>query len=382
MSKTKLNIALVGLTYPFRGGISHYTSLLYKALAEKHDVHFFSLSRQYPEFLFPGKTQIDKSNTAIEVPNISCLDSINPISWISTFKKVRTLNPDFILFSWWHPFFALSFGSVSILSKCFASIPSCFLCHNVNPHEHSLLDKLLLKIAFSGARAFVTHSEEDLFNARKIKPGINVYKNPHPTYNIFVSGGQLTQVAAKQKLKLDGKHVILFFGYIREYKGLQFALDAISLLKEDKHYHLLIVGEFYENKSKYQQKLDELFALDMLTVVDNYVPNEDVGLYFTAADIVVAPYLSATQSGIIQIAYSFLKPVVASNVGGLPEAVLDKQTGYLVPPADCVAIKNAICEFFDNKRSVEFGKNIERENEKYSWERMVKTIETMAAELK
>ncbi len=269
MSKTKLNIALVGLTYPFRGGISHYTSLLYKALDTQHSVHFFSLSRQYPEFLFPRKTQIDKSNTAIEVPNISCLDSINPMSWISTYRKIKSLNPDFILFSWWHPFFALSFGCVSALAHRFAGIPSCFLCHNVIPHEHSLIDKLLLKIAFACTHAFITHSEKDLLDAQKIKPGINVYKNPHPTYSVFVSAEKLTQVDAKKKLNLQGKHVILFFGYICEYKGLQFALDAISLLKEDKRYHLLIVGEFYEDKTKYQEKLDELIGVNMLTVVDN-----------------------------------------------------------------------------------------------------------------
>ncbi len=372
----------MGLTHPFRGGISHYTTLLCKALSKKHEVRFFALKRQYPKVLFPGKTQIDDSQVTFRVPHESCLDSMNPLSWFSTVKKISGFKADFILFSWWHPFFAPVFGTMAHLARWISRIPSCFLCHNVLPHEHSHVDRILLQYAFASGSAFITHSQTDRDILRQIKATAQVYIIHHPTYEVFSTGNRLSSKAAKKRLGLLGKKVLLFFGIIREYKGLGYLLDAMTLLEPEDNYHLLITGEFYDGKDPYRTTMEGLAKKGQITIVDRYVPNEDVPLYFSAADLVIIPYTSATQSGVIQIAYGFEKPVVATKVGGIPESVIDGQTGYLVPPSDAGAIATAVHRYFmDNNRDT-FAVNILREKEKYSWDRVARTIERIGKALK
>lgn len=377
----KMRIALVGITYPFRGGISHYTSLLCRKLRQKNEVCFFALKRQYPKFLFPGKSQKDPSKFFFSVSHDACLDSINPLTWFITYNKIRRFKPDLILFSWWHPFFAPSFGSIAFLCKLFGQIPSCYICHNVIPHEHSFLDKLLLHFVFSSGNAFITHSLQDHDDLLKIRPHATVYRSPHPSYEIFIGKNEINEVDSKKRLGLSGKKVLLFFGYIREYKGLEFLLRAMELLTPEDGYHLLVVGEFYDDKAKDRTIMDKLLKKNQLTLVDEYVPNKDVPNYFSASDIIVIPYIRATQSGVIQIAYSFLKPVIATRVGGIPEVVIDGQTGYLVPPADAEAIAAAVQRYFNLNQKDQLRQNIIKENEKYSWNHMVKIIEEIGCKL-
>ncbi len=371
----KMRIALVGLTYPFRGGISHYTSLLCRELRQENEVRFFALKRQYPNFLFPGESQKDPSGFFFNVSHDACLDSINPLTWFVTFRKIRRFKPDLILFPWWHPFFAPSFGSIAFLCKLFGRIPSCYICHNVIPHERSFLDKLLLHFVFSSGDVFITHSLHDHDELLKIRPHATVHRNHHPSYEIFAGKNETNKEDSKNRFKLSGKKVLLFFGYIREYKGLEFLLRAMELLNPEEGYHLLVVGEFYDDKAKYRTLMDKLLKKEQLTVIDQYVPNEDVSNYFSASDIVIVPYIRATQSGVIQIAYGFLKPVIATRVGGIPEVVIDEQTGYLVPPADPEAIAAAVQRYFNSNQKDRFRKNIIKENKKYSWDHMIKIIE-------
>lgn len=378
----RMKIALVGLTHPFRGGISHYTTLLCRALREKHEVRFFSLKRQYPGFLFPGATQMDNSAVPFQVANTPCLDSMNPLSWIVTFNNIRKFEPDFILFSWWHPFFAPAFGSVAFLAGIFARIPSCYLCHNVFPHDPSPLDKILLRYAFFSARVFITHSQTDADNLKRLRPAALVHKASHPSYDAFASMNRISEPDAKARLGLTGKRVLLFFGFVRKYKGLHCLLEAMAVLEPEEGYHLLVVGEFYQDKKEYSGNLDLLAGRNQITLVDRYVPNEDVPLYFSAADLVVLPALTATQSGIIQIARGFLKPVIATNVGGLPEAIADGKTGFLVPPSDPKALAMAIRNYFSGNRKEDFQRNIAREKAAHSWDRMVQTITEAGMEAK
>jgi len=371
----KLKIALVGLTYPFRGGISHYTTLLFRALSARHDVRLYALYRQYPKLLFPGKTQIDLSNESLQVPHQACIDSINPYTWVATAVRVARYRPDLVLYSWWHPFFAPSFGSIAHLARLLGGTPSCFLCHNALPHESSRLDRILLRYVFSAGRVFITHSQQDHDDLRALRPDAIVRQNPHPTYDVFARQQPPAADEAQRKLGLDGKRVLLFFGFIRAYKGLDVLLEAVHRLEADKGYHLVVVGEFYEDAEKYRPALDALRRRGQLTLVDRYVPNEEVPLYFSAADVVMIPYLSATQSGIIQIAYAFGKPVVATTVGGIPEVVEDRSTGYLVPAGDPGAMVDAVRHYFEAADRREMAQAIERHNEKYSWERMVETVE-------
>jgi len=379
--RKRLRIALVGLTHPFRGGISHYTTLLCRSLSERHDVRFFALSRQYPGFLFPGKTQVDESDTVFQVPHEASIDSINPFTWITTAIKIARHKPDLILYSWWNPFFAPAFGTIARLARWFGGARSCFICHNAIPHERSPVDRVLLWYAFSSADAFIAHSRQDADDLKRFRPRATVHRNPHPTYVIFAPENVPSTDQAKRELGLAGKRVLLFFGFVREYKGLRHLLAAMERLGPEEGYHLVIVGEFYDDPEKYREALQRLDARGQLTLVDRYVRNEDVPTYFLASDLVMVPYVSATQSGVIQIAYGFLKPVVATTVGGIPEVVVHGGTGYLVPPADADAMVSAVRDYFASNRQEAFRQGIARENEKYSWDRMIETVEKAERDL-
>jgi glycosyltransferase involved in cell wall biosynthesis len=377
-----MRVALVGLTHPFRGGISHYTTLLCRALLERHAVRFYALSRQYPGLWFPGRTQRDESETPLRVPHEACLDSVNPLSWIATARRIRRFAPELLLFSWWHPFFAPAFGSVARLCRRFGGIPSCFLCHNALPHESTFVDRLLLRYAYGSAAAFIAHSAQDRDKLRQLRPGVAVHCNPHPTYAVFAAAEVPRPEQAKVRLGLAERQVLLFFGFVREYKGLPYLLRALDEPGLDPRCHLLVVGEFYDDRERYAPDLERLVRAGRLTLVDRYVPNEEIPLYFSAADLVMVPYLTATQSGVIQMAYGFHKPVVATRVGGIPEAVIEGQTGYLVPPADSAALARAVRTYFESADRERMREAIARENRKYSWERMVETIESVGASLR
>jgi glycosyltransferase involved in cell wall biosynthesis len=379
--RKRLRIALVGLTHPFRGGIAHYTTLLCRELERHHEVRFYALSRQYPGLLFPGKTQIDDSDDPLRVPHEASIDSINPWTWFATARKIARFAPDLIVFSWWNPFFAPAFGTIARLARRMGGGPSCYICHNAIPHERSILDRLLLRYAFGSADAFIAHSRQDADDLRRFRPRARVHRNPHPTYVIFAPDEAPRTEDAKRRLGLEGKRVLLFFGFVREYKGLHYLLEAVERLAPEERFHLLIVGEFYDDPQRYRESLDRLRERGQLTLVDRYVPNEDLPRYFLAADLVMVPYVSATQSGVIQVAYGFLKPVVATRVGGIPEVVVDGRTGYLVPPADAEALAAAVRRYFAAQQEQEFREAIDVENEKYSWDRMIETIERAQREL-
>lgn len=377
----KMRIALVGLTHPFRGGISHYTTLLCHALMERHHVRFFAFNRQYPNLLFPGKTQKDASPPIIRVPNDPCLDSINPLSWLLTLKKIISFRPDFILFSWWHPFFAPAFGTMAYLSWWLARIPSCYLCHNIYPHERTRPDRILLRYAFGSAQGFITHSQRGCEQIQRRYPHRPVYKAHHPDYGAFAGGAQIPMSRARERLGLSGKRILLFFGVVRKYKGLNYLLKAMQWLPPSDGYHLVVAGEFYEDIGTYRSELKRLLDKGQLTLVDRYVPNAEVGCYFSAADLVVLPYLSINQSGVLQMAYGFLKPVIATTVGGIPEVVTDGSTGYLVPPGDSQAIAMAVERFFVHPDRDLFQKNIQRHTAVNTWDDMVRSVEKMGKTL-
>lgn len=373
----KRRIAVVGLTHPFRGGIAHYTTLLCRALAARHDVRLFSLTRQYPALLFLGKTQYDDSTATLDFAHEPCLDSINPLSWLRTYLRIRRYRPDFLLLSWWNPFFAPCFGTVARLCRR-SGIRSAFICHNVIPHEPSLLDRGLLRYAFGSSNLFITHSRKDRDDLRNLRADAHIRRHVHPTYEVFTSEGAPTREHARAKLGLPDRRVLLFFGFVREYKGLDVLLEAMAL-GSDPRYHLLVVGEFYESRERYEPRLGRLLAEGKLTLVDRYVPNEEVALYFAASDLLIVPYRTATQSGVVQIAYGFGLPVVATRVGGIPEVVVDGETGYLVPPDDAPAMASAVRGHFERDESARVAENIAREREKYSWDRMVTVIEELIA---
>ena len=371
-----MKVTLIGTAYPLRGGIAHYNAILVQHLKTRHHVEVITFKRQYPKLLFPGRSQEETGSPGIPIETTQLVDSINPFNWIRVGLIVRRNRPDLLIFKYWLPFFGACFGTISAIARWRTKTKVLFICDNVVPHEHRPGDKLLTRFAFHFADAYIVQSDQVERDLLLLKPDAHYRKVPHPVYEIF--GKPMSQYEARMKLHIPPeKPTILFFGYIRPYKGLMTLLDALPIVAREMDLTTLVVGEFYEDEKPYREKVASLALGDRLRVVSEYVPNEDVALYFSAADVVVLPYLSATQSGIVQIAYNFDKPVIATNVGGLPEVVIHQRTGLIVPPNDPQALAKAIVEFFQSGWLSEYTAHVREEKKKYSWDRLVEAIEEL-----
>jgi glycosyltransferase involved in cell wall biosynthesis len=369
-----MKICLIGPAYPLRGGIAHHTSFLANALRKRHDVTLLSYTRLYPSFLFPGTTEFDTSRRRFASDSEPIFDPLGPRSWLRTARRIGALAPDLVIVQWWSPIFAIPVGTVIRLAKRHGRPTVLFICHNVTPHERLPGEKMLPRFAFSVADLFIVHSEEDLHNLRAIKPDARIRKLFHPMYEGF--GPAIDKEAARQRLGLISP-TILYFGLIRRYKGLTHLLRAMPSILKAIDCTLLIVGEFYEGREECLGLIQSLDLSASVRLVDRYVANEEVALYFSAADLVVLPYTSATQSGVVTIAYSFERPIVTTKVGGLPEVVIDGRTGFLVGPADPAALAEAIVRYYREGREAEFVEEIRKVRERLSWERFVEAIEAL-----
>ncbi|UCE05612.1 MAG: glycosyltransferase [bacterium] len=370
-----MKIIIIGTAYPMRGGIAHYVALLYKILVKRgHEVKIISFKRQYPSLFFPGKTQQDTSKKIEPLPSEPLLDSIGPLSWIRTFFAIRKFNADLVIFKYWMPFFAPCYAAILFLTRLFTKTKIIYLCHNIIPHERRIEDCLLTRIGLWNVHYFIVQSEAVKNDLLHFRPRAIYKEVPHPVYEIF--SNPYTREQARKHFNLKSKEkVILFFGYIRKYKGLHYLIQAMPAVRSQMVVKLLIAGEFYDDREKYLEEIQQLDLQDSVSVFDDYIPNEQVGLYFNAADVVVLPYTSATQSGIIQIAYNFNKPVITTNVGGLPEVVEQGKTGFIVPAEDTDSLTAAIIKFFTIKNKVNFANHIKEYKKQFSWDRMASEIE-------
>ena len=369
-----MKICLIGPTHPFRGGISHYTTLLYRHLRKQHDTLFIAFSRQYPKWLFPGKTDIDPSTSHISEPRVhKILDSMNPATWIRSALKIVKHKPDLVIIPWWVSFWTPQFWTISFIIKRFSNARLIFLCHNVVEHESKALDKLLTGIVLKRGTGFIVHSDEDLNNLLHILPGARVQKTFHPTYDVF-NMANCTPQAVRSKYKITGK-ILLFFGFVRPYKGLKYLIQAMPEIIKHNDATLMIVGEFWKDKAEYISMIKALELEQHIVIVDEYVPNEAVGSYFSAADLVIQPYVSATGSGVIQTAFAFNKPVIATSVGCLPEVIEHGKTGFLVEPSNCTQIAQSVNHYFTETDVECMQKNIAKANEKFSWNYLVTCVE-------
>ena len=370
-----MKIVIIGTAYPMRGGIAHYVALLYKILAKRgHDVKIISFKRQYPSIFFPGKTQQDLSKEIEAIPSEPMLDSIGPLSWIRTFLSIYKYQADLVIFKYWMPFFAPCYAAVAFLTRLFTKTKVLYLCDNIIPHERRIEDRLLTRIGLWNVDYFIVQSQTVKKDLLEFRPDAIYREVPHPVYEIF--GNPYTREQAREyfSLKPDDK-VILFFGYVRKYKGLHYLIQAMPAIREQMDVKLLIAGEFYDDREKYLEQIEQLNLQNVVSVFDDYIPNEHVGFYFNAADIVVLPYASATQSGIIQIAYNYDKPVITTNVGGLPEVVEEGKTGFIVPAEDVESLTAAIIKFFKIKNKATFTDYIKKYKKQFSWDRMASEIE-------
>lgn len=374
-----MKITIISTAYPLRGGIAQYTGILYAKLRQHHDVDVITFKRQYPAFLFPGKTQIETStDESVKIESDVMLDSIGPLSWYRAYRKIKRTKPDLIIFKYWMPFFAPCFGVICWLVHRFTETRILYICDNVIPHEKRPGDIALTRFAFRHADYFIAQSavvREDLL---KLKPKARYKEIPHPVYDIF--GSLRPKREAKEALGYRHSKVILFFGYVRAYKGLDLLLRALPRIREQVDVGLAVVGEFYEKETIYTDLIDELKIGDSVYLNADFVPNERVSLFFSAADVVVLPYKSATQSGIVQMAYHLDKPCIVTDVGGLSEVVLNNRTGYVVSPGDISALADAVIRFYKEDREAEFSFNVKQEKKKYSWENMTAAIESFVSE--
>lgn len=373
-----MKILLIGPAYPLRGGIAQFLALLYRALEKAgHKVSFHRFIRQYPKFLFPGKTQADESESPVKVASIPSLDPMNPFNWPLAARRIAKEKPDLVILKWWMPFFGPSYTVTLLLAKMlFPRMKVIYVVDNAIPHEKRPGDMLITRAGFAVCDYFLVMSESVKRDLMTIRPDAKTALTPHPLYEVF--GEPMDKDAARKALGVSGP-VILFFGFVRPYKGLMVLLEAMPAILKEKDLTLIVAGEFYEDKDAYLEKIRALGLTDKVVVLDRYIPNEAVGEYFSAADLLVLPYLSATQSGITQIAYAFGTPVVATNVGGLPEVVKDGQTGYLVGPGDKDALAEAVARFYSEGKEAVLKENIRAERHRFSWEVMVEAIEKLAA---
>lgn len=380
----KKKIVIVGPAYPYRGGNSLYVSFLYDLLKDKFDVTIVNYKLLYPSILFPGTTQNDTSGHIIkEVKSTRIINSINPVTWFKAAKFIKAQNADIVIFDWWNPFFGPSHRVISSLIRKHYRNKIVFITENVISHEARFVDRLLTKIGLKNADTFVALSNvvENTLNNFTDK---RIYKSALPVYGCYNLDKNIDVKKQKESLGFSKEDdVILFFGYVRKYKGLNILLDAFpDIIRSNPKAKLLIVGEFYDSADKYYQQIDSLGIKEHVKVIQKFVPNEDVGKYYSIADIVVLPYLSGTQSGVLNIAYGFGKPVLVTNVGGLAEDVIEGKTGYTVEPNNPSEITNSVKKFFSERENIDFKSNIENKLQENLFNKFPELVEKIMEDMK
>lgn len=370
-----MKIAYLSTFYPFRGGIAQFNASLFQALAKSQTVEAFTFKRQYPELLFPGSSQyITPQDAQAEVINaLPLLDTINPISYWTTAQKIRAFSPDLLLMKFWMPFFAPSLGTVA--AKMLPKTKRVAILDNLIPHESRFLDETLIAYFLKNTDAYVVMSQAVLEDLLRFKPKAQYLLFPHPLYNHFGKKISREKALAHWGIEKD-KKVLLFFGFIRKYKGLDLLLEAFAHLSQE--YVLLIGGESYlsENERQaLQNSLDTHPAAERIKAHIRYIPDEEVSLFFSAADVNILPYRSATQSGVTAIAYHFEVPVLVHDVGGLREIVEPYQTGeVLAPPFTPLRLAEKIRHFFQNQNPNDLSQNLRNFKINYSWEKLAQAI--------
>lgn len=365
-----MKIAYLSTFYPYRGGIAQFNAALYRALEQSYQVKAFTFLRQYPDMLFPGTSQfVQKDDIADKIPADRILDTINPIGYLRAANKIKSFKPDLFLSKFWMPFFAPSLGTVS--KYLHSTTTKISILDNVIPHEKRTGDIALTKYFLNQTDAFVVMSDTVRDDLLSLKPDAKFINHIHPLYNHF--GSKVEQKIARDKLNLPfDKKILLFFGFIRDYKGLDILLEAMRELSDD--YHLLIAGEVYGSFDKYDKLIQKFGIENKVTKHVRYISDSEVPLCFSAADACILPYRSATQSGITAIAYHFDTPMIATNVGSLKEMIEPNQTGYLVERPEYELIGNAVREVFSSNLLEQYKSNIIKYKSIASWDKLSRAI--------
>jgi glycosyltransferase involved in cell wall biosynthesis len=375
-------IAVFGPFHPHRGGIAHHTTLLAETLAARHPVLGVGFKRLYPSILFPGKTQIDASATAfvprgVEVRQL--VDSIAPHTWWRAAGAIRAFGTRLLVVQWWHPFFAPCCAAIARGAKR-GGARVVYVCHNVLPHERSRIDTALARLGLGAADAFIVQNRPDLDLITSLYPNRPRELTPLPTFTFFARGASMDRDAARAALGVSGP-VVLFFGLVRAYKGLDVLLRAVATARERVPITLVVAGEFYQDRAPYDALVHSLGLDDAVHIHARYVPNEEVETFFRAADVVVLPYTSATQTAVAQIALSFERPVIVTRTGGLPEAVREGETGFVVPPGDAPALAAALVDFFATGAATRLAAALRGSADAFPWDAMAAAVRRVGSAL-
>ncbi len=381
-----MKLAFLGPAPPFRGGIVTYFAMLARVLGQRgHQVFWSSFARQYPGFLFPGTEQEGEVASWLLHDNTRRFVPWSPWSWWRTVSDLQAEAPRAVVIKYWIPFFAPGFFAVTWLLRRRTSIRVIYLLDNVIPHEKYPLGMFLTRLALRQGHAFIAQSDQvrrDLLEVLPATPAGHIITTPHPVYD-FGQPGRPRKTSAEARAALGlpaGIPLVLFFGFIKPYKGVAHLIEAAGPLHEEfgEGLRILIVGDIYGDRQPYLEAIDRSPGRSIIQLVDGFVPDETVEDYFLAADLAVLPYVSATQSGIVQIAYNYDLPVVTTDVGGLPEVVLDGKTGFVVPPADPAALAGAVTRFFREDMGDRMAAGVQAEKHRYSWDRLAEAIEDLA----
>jgi D-inositol-3-phosphate glycosyltransferase len=369
-----MKIVITGTAYPYRGGLAAYNERLARQLHDEgHEVQIITFKLQYPGFLFPGKSQFLDGPPPDDLNIERRINSINPLNWISVGLRIKATKPDILIIKYWLPFMSPCFGTITRIVRSNHHTKVISIFDNVIPHEKHFSDRLLTKYFITSIDGAITMSQSVQDDLSSFRGDIPSRLNPHPLFDNF--GLPADRKVALEKLGLDPDiHYLLFFGFIRRYKGLDLLIRAFADERlRNTGLKLLVAGEFYEDDRFYKNIVGEYNLEKEIIFFDRFINDNEVRYFFSSADLVVQPYRDATQSGVTQIAYHFEKPMVVTDVGGLREIVADGQCGYVVNP-DPQAIADAIADYFNNDRKDPFTTNIKKEKEKFSWSRMTGSL--------
>ncbi|MBR7154168.1 MAG: glycosyltransferase [Paludibacteraceae bacterium] len=375
-----MKVIILGTAHPYRGGLATFNERLARQfVSEGHEVELWTFTLQYPSFLFPGKTQYTSEPAPTDLLIRRELNSCNPFNWCRVGRAIRKATPDLLICCYWMSFFAPSYGLISRMARKNGKTRCVALVHNMIPHEPNILDKLFAPYFVKSQDAFVALSESVLKDIEKIENKIINHKSsiinrpkvssPHPIYDHY--GERMAKAAACKALNLPGdKQYMLFFGLVRAYKGLDLLLDAFGMVKDQlPDLQLIIAGEFYEHEDKYRAQIASLGMTDRVIIRNEFIPDDDLRKYFGAADLIVQPYKTATQSGVTQVAFHFEKPMLVTNVGGLGEIVHDHQMGYACEQKP-EAIAADLLDYYQNNRQKAYTTYLKKEKTKYAWSNM------------
>ncbi len=358
----------MGPAHPLRGGLATYDERLCREFnAMGHDCEILSFSLQYPGILFPGKTQFSADPKPDDIIIHSEINSINPLNWVSVGNRFAKNNYDLVVFRYWMSFMAPAFGTIARIIKKKSNARILAITDNIIPHEKRFYDKSFTNYFLKSIDGFLSMSREVFAQVATLEPNKPRVYVPHPMYDMF--GPAIDKAEAKQKLGLDPKiNYLLFFGFIRKYKGLNLLLESFAKVdRKALNLKLIVAGEFYEDAQPYYDQLKELALSDDVILRTDFIPNGEVATYFSACDLVVQTYLSATQSGVTQIAYYYNKPMLVTDVGGLAELVPHNKVGY-VCKLEPIEIAASITSFYKENKEADFVNGLIEERKKFTWD--------------